>query len=245
MFDLTGKRALVTGASGDIGQAIARALHAQGATVGLTGTRREPMERLAADLRERAYVVVADLMDPEAIDALAADSTAVMGGVDILVNNAGISREDSTEATSDAAWQGVMDVNLTATFRLCRAVVPDMRRRHWGRIIGISSILAVTGCARLGHYAASKAAMIGLVKSMALELAADGITANCIAPGYIRTPMMGMNTPERLEHLLAHIPVGFFGAPDDVAVAAVYLASPQARFVTGATLHVNGGMAMV
>jgi 3-oxoacyl-[acyl-carrier protein] reductase len=245
MFDLTGKRALVTGASGAIGQAIARALHAQGATVALTGTRRAPMEQLAADLRDRAHVVVANLMDPAAIDALAADSIGAMGGVDILVNNAGISRADSTEETSDAAWEEVMDVNLTATFRLCRAIVPDMRGRQWGRIIGISSILAATGCAGLGHYAASKAGMIGLAKSMALELAADGITVNCIAPGYIRTPMMDMNSPDRLEHLLAHIPVGFFGAPDDVAVAAVYLASPQARFVTGATLHVNGGMAMV
>jgi 3-oxoacyl-[acyl-carrier protein] reductase len=245
MFDLTGKRALVTGASGDIGQAIARALHGQGSTVTLTGTRREPMERLAADLHERAHVVVADLKDPAAIDALAADSIGAMGGVDILVNNAGVSREDPTEATSDAAWQGVLDVNLTATFRLCRAIVPDMRSRHWGRIISISSILAATGCAGLAHYAASKAGMIGLTKSMALELAADGITVNSIAPGYIRTRMMDMNTPARLEHLLANIPVGFFGAPEDVAVAAVYIASPQARFVTGATLHVNGGMAMV
>jgi NAD(P)-dependent dehydrogenase (short-subunit alcohol dehydrogenase family) len=245
VFDLAGKTALITGGSGGIGQAIVRALHTYGAIVTLSGTRLEPMQEVARALGARAHVVAADLTEPEAIAELVRASVAAMGSIDILVNNAGISHREPTVETADQAWLHVLDVNLTAIFRLTRAVMPSMIARKWGRIINISSILAVTGSPGMGPYAASKAGMIGLTKSLAAEFAEHGVTVNCIAPGYIRTPMMDMNPPEVLEHLLRRIPVGFFGAPDDVAGAVVYLASPAARFITGETVHINGGMAMM
>jgi 3-oxoacyl-[acyl-carrier protein] reductase len=244
VFDLAGKTALVTGGSGGIGQVIACSLHTYGATVTLSGTRLEPMQEVARGLGARAHVVAANLTQPEAIGELVQASLAAMGSIDILVNNAGISHREPTVQTADQAWLQVLDVNLTAVFRLTRAVLPSMTARKWGRIINISSILAATGSPGMGPYVASKAGMIGLTKSLAAEFAKHGVTVNCIAPGYIRTPMMDMNPPELLEELLGRVPVGFFGTPDDVAGAVVYLASPAARFITGETLHINGGMAM-
>jgi 3-oxoacyl-[acyl-carrier protein] reductase len=240
VFDLSGRTALVTGASGGIGAAIAGALHAHGAALILTGTRGAALNAMAASLGGNTRSIAADLADNKEIVRLATSA----GPVDILVNNAGISHREPTEVTPDAAWNNVIEIDLAAVFRLSRAILPGMAVRRWGRVIAIGSILGETGAAQMGPYAAAKAGLVGLTKSLAAEYSAFGVTANCVAPGYIRTPMMDMNSPEMLTELLARIPVGHFGAPEDVAAAVLYLASSEARFVTGATLHVNGGMSM-
>ncbi|MBV9827341.1 MAG: 3-oxoacyl-[acyl-carrier-protein] reductase [Alphaproteobacteria bacterium] len=245
MFDLTGQTALVTGASGGIGGAIARALHAQGATIVLAGTRAAALEALAGELGERAHVITADLADPETADRLVRDAEAAMGGrLDILVNNAGITRDTLALRMKDEDWQTVIDVNLTAAFRLTRAALRGMLRRRHGRIIGITSVVGVTGNAGQANYAASKAGLIGMTKSLAAETASRGITVNCIAPGMITTAMTDKLSEEQRGRIAAAIPMGRFGAADEIAAAAVYLASTEAAYVTGQTLHINGGMAM-
>jgi 3-oxoacyl-[acyl-carrier protein] reductase len=240
MFDLSGRTALVTGASGGIGGAIAAVLHARGAALVLTGTRSAALDALTASLGGNALSIAADLADDKNVARLASSA----GLVDILVNNAGISHREPTEGTPDAAWNRVIEVDLGAVFRLCRAILPGMAARRWGRVISIGSILGETGAAQMGPYAAAKAGLVGLTKSLAAEYAPFGVTVNCVAPGYIRTPMMDMNSPEMLAQLLSRIPSGHFGVPEDVAAAVAYLASVEARFVTGATLHINGGMSM-
>jgi 3-oxoacyl-[acyl-carrier protein] reductase len=245
MFDLSAQTALVTGASGGIGGAIARALHTQGAQVMVAGTRRTALDTLAAELGERAHVGLADLRDPVAADRLVKDAETAMGRVDILVNNAGVTRDALALRMDDEAWLAVIEVNLTSVFRLTRAVLRGMIRRRYGRVIGVSSVVAVTGNAGQANYAAAKAAMIGMSKSIAAEIAGRGITVNCIAPGAIATAMTDRLAAEQRARLLGAIPAGRFGAPDEVAAAAVFLASAEAAYVTGQTLHVNGGMAMV
>lgn len=245
MFDLTGKTALVTGASGGIGGAIARALHGAGAQVMLCGTRVEALNALGEALKDRAHVATCDLSDALSIDNLVKTAETAMGRVDILVNNAGITRDTLMMRMKDEDWQTVIDVNLTAAFRLSRAVLRSMMKNRWGRIISITSIVGVTGNPGQANYAASKAGMIGLTKSLAAEVASRSITANCIAPGFITTPMTDALNADQRSRLLAAIPAGRFGAPADVAAAAVYLASEEAAYVTGQTLHVNGGMAMI
>ncbi len=245
MFDLSGKNALVTGASGGIGGAIARALHAQGAQVVLSGTRAAALETLASELKERVHVVPANLSDAAAIDALIKDSEARMGSVDILVNNAGLTRDMLALRLKDEDWQAVIDVNLTATFRLCRAAMRGMMKKRFGRMINITSIVGVTGNPGQANYAASKAGMIGMSKSIAAEVASRGITVNCVAPGFIATPMTDALNQDQKTKLLAAIPAQRLGTPDDVAAGVVYLASNEAAYVTGQTLHINGGMAMI
>src|SRR6056297_2047978 len=245
MFDLTGKCALVTGASGGIGGAIARALHGAGATVGLSGTRVEPLEALAAELGERAHVLPCNLGDAEAVDALPKQAIEAMGGLDILVNNAGITKDQIFMRMSDEEWQSVIDVNLTSTMRLCRAVMRPMMKARWGRIVNISSIVGTTGNPGQVNYAASKAGMVGMTKSIAYEVASRGITANAVAPGFIATAMTQKLTDEQKAAINEKIPAARMGEPDEIAAAVVYLASNEAGYVTGATLHVNGGMAMV
>ncbi|PIE07951.1 MAG: 3-oxoacyl-[acyl-carrier-protein] reductase [Rhodobacterales bacterium] len=245
MFDLTGKTALVTGASGGIGGAIARALHGAGAVVGLSGTREAPLQALAAELGDRAHVLPCNLSDPEAVDALPKQAIAAMGGVDILVNNAGITRDQVFMRMSDADWQSVIDVNLTATMRLCRGVMRPMMKARWGRIVNISSIVGATGNPGQANYAASKAGMVGLTKSIAHEVASRGITANCVAPGFIATAMTDKLTDDQKATINAQIPAARMGTPEEIAAAVLYLAAPEAAYVTGATLHVNGGMAML
>jgi 3-oxoacyl-[acyl-carrier protein] reductase len=245
MFDLSGQTALITGASGGIGGAIARALHGKGAHVMVAGTRRDALGTLADELGERAYVGLADLVDPAAADRLVKDAETAMGRIDILVNNAGVTRDALALRMDDESWRVVIEVNLTAAFRLTRAALRGMIRRRHGRVIGVTSVVAVTGNAGQANYAAAKAAMIGMSKSIATEIAGRGITVNCIAPGAIVTAMTERLTAEQRARLLGSIPAGRFGTPEDVAVAAVFLASPEASYVTGQTLHVNGGMAMV
>jgi 3-oxoacyl-[acyl-carrier protein] reductase len=245
MFDLTGKGALVTGASGGIGGAIAWALHAAGAAVALSGTRREALDALAADLGERAHVLACDLAEGDAVSALAGEAESALGGLDILVNNAGLSRDGLVLRLKNGDWERVLAVNLTAAFRLSRGALRGMLRRRWGRIINITSIVGVTGNPGQANYAASKAGMIGMTKSLAAEVATRGITANCIAPGFIDTAMTRALDEGRRERLLAAIPAGRLGSADDVAAGAVYLASEEAAYVTGQTLHINGGMAMI
>lgn len=245
MFDLTNKKALVTGASGGIGGAIASALHAAGATVGLSGTRVEPLEALAKELGERTHVLPCNLSDPEAVDALPKAAQDAMGGVDILVNNAGITRDQIFMRMSDDEWQNVLDVNLTATMRLCRGVMRPMMKARWGRIINISSVVGATGNAGQANYAASKAGMVGLTKSMAYEVASRGITANAVAPGFIATAMTDKLNDDQKAKLNAQIPAARMGTPEEIAAAVLFLASPEAGYVTGTTLHVNGGMAML
>ncbi|WP_417627326.1 3-oxoacyl-[acyl-carrier-protein] reductase [Pararhodobacter aggregans] len=245
MFDLSGKRALVTGASGGIGAAIARALHAAGATVGLSGTREAPLQELAAELGERAVVLPCNLGDSTAVEALPKQAIEAMGGLDILVNNAGITRDQIFMRMSDEDWASVIDVNLTATMRLCRAVMRPMMKARWGRIVNISSIVGATGNAGQANYAASKAGMIGLTKSIAAEVASRGITANAVAPGFIATPMTDKLTDEQKAKINGQIPAGRMGTPEEIAAAVLYLASPEAAYVTGTTIHVNGGMAML
>ena len=245
MFDLSGQTALVTGASGGIGGAIARALHSQGAQVMVAGTRREALSTLANELGQSAHIGLADFVDPAAVDRLVKDAETAMGRIDILVNNAGITRDALALRMDDESWRAVIEVNLTAAFRLTRAALRGMIRRRHGRVIGVTSVVAFTGNAGQANYAAAKAAMIGMSKSIAAEIAGRGITVNCIAPGAITTAMTEKLTAEQRSRLLGAIPAGRFGAPEHVAAAVVFLASPEAGYVTGQTLHVNGGMAMV
>ena len=245
MFDLSGQTALVSGASGGIGRAIAKALHSGGAQVMLGGTRRDALRVLADELGERAHIGLADLADPAAADRLVKDAETGMGRIDILVNNAGINRDALALRMSDEAWGTVIQVNLTAAFRLTRAVLRGMVRRRHGRVIGVTSIVAFTGNAGQANYSAAKAAMIGMSKSIAAEVAGRGITVNCVAPGVIATGMTDRLSAEQQTRFLGAIPAGRFGAPEDVAAAVVFLASTEAAYVTGHTLHVNGGMAMV
>ncbi|PVA10524.1 3-oxoacyl-[acyl-carrier-protein] reductase [Pelagivirga sediminicola] len=245
MFDLTGKTALVTGASGGIGGAIARALHGAGAAVGLSGTRTEPLEALAAELGELAHVLPCNLSDKDAVEALPKQAIEAMGRVDILVNNAGITRDQIFMRMSDDEWQSVLDVNLTSTMRLCRGVMRPMMKARWGRIINISSIVGATGNPGQANYAASKAGVIGLTKSIAYEVASRGITANAVAPGFIATAMTDKLTDDQKDKINAQIPAARMGEADEIAAAVLYLASAEAGYVTGATLHVNGGMAML
>ena len=245
MFDLTGKNALVTGASGGIGAEIARALHAAGATVALSGTRVEPLEALAAELGERAHVLPCNLGDGEAVDALPKQAAETMGSLDILVNNAGITKDQIFMRMSDEDWARVLDINLTSTMRLCRASIRGMMKSRWGRIINISSIVGATGNPGQANYAASKAGMVGLSKSIAYEVASRGITVNCVAPGFIATAMTDKLTDDQKEKINVQIPAARMGTPEEIAAAVLYLASNEAGYTTGATLHVNGGMAML
>ena len=245
MFDLSGKSALVTGASGGIGGAIAKALHARGATVGLSGTRVEPLEKLKAELGERAHVLPADLGDAAAIEGLLRSADAALGGIDILINNAGLTRDNLAMRMKDEDWQKVIDVNLTAGFRLARGAMRGMMKKRWGRIIGITSVVGVTGNPGQANYAAAKAGMIGMSKSMAQEVASRGITVNCVAPGFIETQMTGALNEDQKARILTVVPAGRLGQSDEIAAAVVYLASPEAAYVTGQTIHVNGGMAMI
>jgi 3-oxoacyl-[acyl-carrier protein] reductase len=245
MFDLSGKTALVTGASGGIGGAIAKALHAQGATVGISGTRREALDALAAELKDRVHVFVADLGDPASTDALVKDAEAALGKLDILVNNAGLTRDNIAMRMKDEEWQKVIDVNLTAGFRLARAAMRGMMKRRFGRIIGITSVVGVTGNPGQANYAAAKAGMIGMSKALAQELASRSITVNCVAPGFIETAMTDALTEEQRNQILPKVPAGRLGQAQEIASAVVYLASDEAAYVTGQTLHVNGGMAMI
>ena len=245
MFDLTGKRALVTGATGGIGGAVARAFHAQGATVALSGTKLDKLEALAADLKERVVVTPCNLGDLDAVDALPKDAEAKMGGLDIVVSNAGVTRDMLFMMLKPDMWDEVIRVNLTAYYRLARAALRTLTKQRWGRIVGVTSVVGVTGNAGQANYAASKAGMIGMTKSLAAEIASRNVTVNCIAPGFIATAMTDSLTDTQKEAILGKIPAGAMGAPQDIAAAAVYLASEEARYVTGQTLHVNGGMAMI
>lgn len=245
MFDLSGKCALVTGASGGIGSAIARALHARGAVVALSGTREDALAAVTAELGDRAHVTPANLGDPAAADQLVKDAEAAMGRLDILVNNAGLTRDNLAMRLKDEDWQTVMDVNLTAAFRLSRAVLRGMMKKRWGRIVGITSVVGVTGNAGQANYAASKAGMIGMSKSLAQEVASRGITVNCLAPGFIATPMTESLTEDQQAKINASIPAGRMGSADEIAGGVVYLASDEAAYITGQTLHINGGMAMI
>jgi 3-oxoacyl-[acyl-carrier protein] reductase len=245
MFDLADKVALVTGASGGIGDAIARTLHGAGATVVLAGTRRAVLDALKAELATRAFVAAADLADAGAGDALVKATEAAAGQLDILVNNAGLTRDQLALRMKDDDWQKVIDIDLTAGFRLARAALRGMMKRRWGRIIGISSIVGVAGNPGQANYAAAKAGMIGMSKALAAEVATRGITVNCVAPGFIATAMTESLTEEQRARLAAAIPVGRVGTPEEVAAAVLFLASDEARYVTGHTLHVNGGMAMI
>jgi 3-oxoacyl-[acyl-carrier protein] reductase len=245
MFDLTGKAALVTGASGGIGGAIARALHGQGAAVALSGTRVGPLEELAGSLGERAHVLPCDLSDVSAVEALPKQAAEAMGSVDILVNNAGITRDQLFMRMSDADWDAVIGVNLTSVMRLSRGVLRSMMKARWGRIVNISSVVGVTGNPGQGNYVAAKAGVIGMSKALAQEVASRGITVNCVAPGFIATSMTEVLNDEQKARISGSIPAGRMGEADEVAAAVVYLAAPEAAYVTGQTLHVNGGMAMI
>ncbi|MGA7329903.1 MAG: 3-oxoacyl-[acyl-carrier-protein] reductase [Rhodomicrobium sp.] len=245
MFDLTGKCALVTGASGGIGEAIALALHSQGAAVALSGTRKGKLDEVAGKLGSRAFVLPCDLRDREQVANLVGGAESAMGQLDILVNNAGVTKDNLFMRMKDDEWDDVIAVNLTSAFILCRAALRNMMRRRLGRIINIASISGVVGNPGQGNYAASKAGLVGMTKSLAREVASRGITANCIAPGFIETPMTHALNEKQTEAIANAIPAGYIGKPGDVAAAAVFLASDEARYVTGETLHVNGGMVMV
>jgi 3-oxoacyl-[acyl-carrier protein] reductase len=245
MFDLTGKCALVTGASGGIGGSIAKALYAQGAKVALSGTRVDPLNALAAELGDRAFVTPCNLGDADAVKALAGQASEAMGGLDILVNNAGITRDNLFMRMSDDDWQTVIDVNLTSTMHLMKSVMRPMMKQRFGRIINITSIVGVTGNAGQVNYAASKAGMIGMTKSYAQEIAARGITANCVAPGFIETAMTAELPETVVTNMLGSIPQGRMGNPDEIAATVAFLASDEASYITGQTMHVNGGMAMI
>jgi 3-oxoacyl-[acyl-carrier protein] reductase len=244
MFDLSGKRALVTGATGGIGGAIARALHAQGATVAISGTRRAALDDLAASLGERVHLVEANLSDKDSVEALVPAAEAAMEGLDILVNNAGVTRDNLFLRMKDEEWDQVIAVNLTAAFRLSRAAVKGMMRRRYGRIVNIGSVVGSTGNPGQGNYAASKAGLIGMTKALAAEVASRNITVNCVAPGFIASPMTEALNEKQREGILGGVPMGRLGQGEEVAAACVYLASAEAGYVTGHTLHVNGGMAM-
>ena len=245
MFDLTGKAALVTGASGGIGVAIARVLHAQGASVGVHGTRAERLAELVEELGERAHALPADLGDRDAVIQLAKDATAALGQVDILVNNAGITSDGLFVRMSDGDWDRVIEVNLTATFRLTRELVYPMMRRRQGRVVNMTSVVGVTGNPGQANYCASKAGMIGMSKSLAQEIAPRGVTVNCVAPGFIKTPMTDALNDKQKDTILANVPSKRLGTVDEIAAAVAWLASDEAAYVTGQTLHVNGGMAMI
>ncbi len=245
MFDLTDRKALVTGASGGIGGAVARALHAQGATVTLSGTRREALDAIASDLGQRVHVLESNLSAKEDVEALVPAAEAAMGGLDILVNNAGITRDGLVLRMKDEDWDAVLAVNLTAAFRLARAAVKGMMRRRHGRIVNVGSVVGTTGNAGQVNYAASKAGLVGLTKALAAEVASRSITVNCIAPGFIGSPMTDALNAGQRDAILGTIPMRRLGLGTEIAAACVYLASDEAAYVTGATLHVNGGMAMV
>lgn len=245
MFNLQGKTALVTGASGGIGGAIAKALHAQGAVVALNGRNVESLEKLAAELKDRCFIVAGALDTAEAAEAVIKSAEEKMGQVDILVNNAGLTKDGLFMRMKDEDWQTVQDVNLTAPFRLIRSAIRGMMKRRFGRVINITSVVGVTGNPGQANYCASKAGMIGMTKSMAAEVANRGITLNCIAPGFIATAMTDALTDEQKSKITANIPTGTMGSPEDIATAVVYLASDEAKYMTGQTLHVNGGMAMI
>ena len=245
MFDLTGKTALVTGATGGIGHAIAKALHGQGATVAISGTRREVLDTLAGELKERVHVLPCNLSDKDQVEALVPESEKAMGRLDILVANAGITKDNLFVQLRDEDWDQVIDVNLTATFRLARAATKLMMRKRYGRIIGITSVVGVTGKAGQVNYVSSKAGLIGMMKSIGQEYARRNVTANCIAPGFIATAMTDALNDKQKEGILGKVPAGRLGSPDEIAAAAVYLASDEAAYVTGQTIHVNGGMAMI
>ena len=245
MFDLTGKGALVTGATGAIGEAIARALHAQGATVAISGTRREVLDKLAGELGSRVHVLPCDLGDKDQVEALVPAAEEALQKVDILVANAGVNRDNLFVQLKDEDWDKVIAVNLTATFRLSRAAVSRMMRRRFGRIIGITSVVGFTGNPGQSNYTASKAGMVGMMKSVAAEYARRNITANCIAPGIIVSAMTDKLNEKQREAIMSRVPMARLGTPQDIAAAAVYLASDEAAYVTGQTIHVNGGMAMI
>lgn len=245
MFDLTGKTALVTGATGGIGGAIARALHAQGATVAVSGTRREVLDTLAGELKERVHVLPCNLSNMTEVEELVPAAEKAMGQLDILVANAGITRDNLFVQLRDEDWDDVIRVNLTATFHMARAATKLMMRKRFGRIIAITSVVGVTGNAGQVNYAASKAGLIGMMKSIGAEYARRNVTANCIAPGFIATPMTDVLNEKQREGVLGKVPAGRLGTPEDIAAAAVYLASNEAAYVTGQTIHVNGGMAMI
>jgi 3-oxoacyl-[acyl-carrier protein] reductase len=245
MFDLHGKGALVTGASGGLGGAIAKALHGQGARVALSGTRREALEKLAGELGERAVVLPADLSEAASVEALPPAAEAALGAVDILVNNAGVTRDNLFLRMKDEEWDQVLAVNLTAAFRLARGCLKGMMRRRYGRIIGISSVVGATGNPGQGNYAAAKAGMIGMSKALAYEVASRNITVNCVAPGFIQSAMTGALNDKQREQILARVPMGRLGDGAEIAAAVVYLASAEAAYMTGQTLHINGGMAMI
>jgi len=245
MFDLEGKTALVTGASGGIGGAIARQLHARGAMIVASGTRIEKLEGLAADLGDRCHAVAANLSEPDAPDALIAAAGEAAGGVDILINNAGLTRDNLAMRMKDEEWQQVIDVNLSSAFRLTRGVLRGMMKARWGRVVTITSVVGTTGNPGQANYAASKAGLTGMSKALAQEVASRGITVNCIAPGFIETPMTDALSDDQKAALLERIPSGRLGVVDDIAACAVYLSSDEASYVTGQTLHVNGGMAMI
>ncbi len=245
MFDLTGKCALVTGASGGIGAAIARVLHGAGASVGLSGTRVEPLEALAGELGERAHVLPCNLSEPDAVAALPKQAIEAMGAVDILVNNAGITRDNLFMRMSDEEWSSVLQVNLTSAMVLSRGVLRGMMKARWGRIVNISSIVGATGNPGQANYAASKAGLVGMSKSLAYEVASRGITVNCVAPGFITTAMTDKLSEDQKSAILSQVPAGRMGEADEIGAAVLYLASPEAAYLTGTTLHVNGGMAML
>lgn len=245
MFNLKDKKALVTGATGGIGAAIARALHSAGAEVTLSGTRAEKLNELAAELGERVHVVAANLSDRASVDDLVKKTVEAMGGVDILVNNAGVTKDNLAMRMKDEEWDTVMQVNLESAFRLMKGTLRPMMKARWGRMVNITSVVGVTGNPGQANYAASKAGMIGMSKSFAQEVASRGITVNCVAPGFIATPMTDALTPEQKAAITNGIPSGELGTPEDIAAAVLYLASPEAKYVTGQTLHVNGGMAMI
>jgi 3-oxoacyl-[acyl-carrier protein] reductase len=245
MFDLTGKNALVTGASGGIGEAIARLLHRQGAAVAISGTRREALEALAGALSERAHVLTCNLAAKDEVETLVPRAEEALGQIDILVNNAGVTRDNIFVRLSDEDWDRVIAVDLSAAFRLMRAAVRGMMRRRYGRIVGITSVVGVTGNAGQGNYAAAKAGMIGMTKALAHEVASRNVTVNCVAPGFIDTAMTRALTQKQRDMILAAVPAARLGSADEVAAAVLFLASTQAAYVTGHTLHVNGGMAMI
>jgi 3-oxoacyl-[acyl-carrier protein] reductase len=245
MFDLTGKTALVTGATGGIGGAIAQALHQQGATIAISGTRREVLDRLAEELGERVHVLPCNLADRDEVEALVPKAEEVMQRLDVLVANAGVTRDNLFVQLRDEDWEQVININLTATFRLARAAVRGMMRRRFGRVIGITSVVGVTGNPGQGNYTAAKAGMIGMMKSLGAEYAKRGVTANCVAPGFIATPMTDKLNDKQREAILGRVPAGRLGTPADIASSVVFLASDEAAYITGQTIHVNGGMAMI
>ena len=245
MFRLDKKKSLITGASGGIGGEIAKILHAAGATVALSGTRVEPLQALAAELGDRVHVLPCNLSDSEAVTALPKQAAEAMGSVDILVNNAGVTRDNLFMRMSDDEWGSVLDINLTSTMRLCKGVLRGMMKARWGRIINVSSIIGATGNPGQANYAASKAGVVAMSKSLAYEVATRGITVNCVAPGFITTAMTDKLTDDQKSGILAQVPAGRMGTASEIAAAALYLASEEAAYMTGATLHVNGGMAML